>query len=173
VIFVWKYVASPFYFPSQNEIVNIIFFIGFSFRPQQRASGHAYVHTQTCPLTHHVVSKRRTGWSSKLLDIFDQVILLWVYKVVDMKYNRRGGTKVWVRLRWSSVATGAVSQLLVSTVTLNNNGLGEVIRACCYYDRARLATTERSNGRSDRNGLLLIWTSSTHRKIYDINNKVS
>jgi hypothetical protein len=35
----------------------------------------------------------------KLLDIFDKVILLWVYKVVDykvvdMKYSRRGGTKV-------------------------------------------------------------------------------
>jgi hypothetical protein len=40
------------------------------------------------------VSERRTGWSSKLLDIIKQVILLWVYKVVDMKYSRRGGTKV-------------------------------------------------------------------------------
>jgi hypothetical protein len=30
----------------------------------------------------------------KLLDIFDKVILLWVYKVVDMKYSRRGETKV-------------------------------------------------------------------------------
>jgi hypothetical protein len=40
------------------------------------------------------VSERRTGWSSKLLDIFKRVILLWVYKVVDMKYSRQGGTKV-------------------------------------------------------------------------------
>jgi hypothetical protein len=30
----------------------------------------------------------------KLLDIFGKVILLWVYKVVDMKYSRRDGTKV-------------------------------------------------------------------------------
>jgi hypothetical protein len=29
-----------------------------------------------------------------MLDIFKQVILLWVYKVVDMNYIRRGGTKV-------------------------------------------------------------------------------
>jgi hypothetical protein len=27
-------------------------------------------------------------WSRKLLDIFNKVILLWVYKVVDMKYSR-------------------------------------------------------------------------------------
>jgi hypothetical protein len=40
------------------------------------------------------MSERRTGWSSKLLDIFNQVILLWVYKVVNMKYTRQGGTKV-------------------------------------------------------------------------------
>jgi hypothetical protein len=30
----------------------------------------------------------------KLLDISDKVIPLWVYKVVDMKYSRFGGTKV-------------------------------------------------------------------------------
>jgi hypothetical protein len=40
------------------------------------------------------VSERRTGWSSKLLDIFNQVILLWVYEVVDMNYIRRGESKV-------------------------------------------------------------------------------
>jgi hypothetical protein len=40
------------------------------------------VYQQTC-----VVSERRTGWSTKLLDIFKQVILLWVYKVVNMKYS--------------------------------------------------------------------------------------
>jgi hypothetical protein len=32
-------------------------------------------------------------WGRKLLDILDLVLLLWVYKVVDMKYSRRGGTK--------------------------------------------------------------------------------
>jgi hypothetical protein len=53
------------------------------------------------------VSKRRTGWSSKLLDIFKQVILQWVYKVVDMEYSRRGGTKV----------------LSVVDVILSSNGL--------------------------------------------------
>jgi hypothetical protein len=40
------------------------------------------------------VSERRTGWSSKLLDIIKHVILLWVYKMVNMKYSMRGGTKV-------------------------------------------------------------------------------
>jgi hypothetical protein len=33
----------------------------------------------------YVESERRTGWSNKLLDIFKLVILLWVYKVVNMK----------------------------------------------------------------------------------------
>jgi hypothetical protein len=51
------------------------------------------------PRTRHATSERRTGWSRKLLNIFDQVILLWVYKVVGMKYSRRGGTKVYVRLK--------------------------------------------------------------------------
>jgi hypothetical protein len=40
------------------------------------------------------VSERRTGGSSKLLDIFKKVILMWVYKVVDMNYVRQGVTKV-------------------------------------------------------------------------------
>jgi hypothetical protein len=67
-----------------------------------------------------------------------------------------------------------VSQPLIATVTLNSNGLGEVIRARFYYDWARLALTERSNGRTDGIGPLLLWPSSTsHRKIYNINNKVS
>jgi hypothetical protein len=85
------YGASPFHFPSQKRIVNRIVSTGSSFRPQPCASGHtcAHVYQQT-----RVVSERRTGWSSKLLDIIKQVILLWVYKVVDMKYSRRGGTKV-------------------------------------------------------------------------------
>jgi hypothetical protein len=55
-------------------------------------------------------------WSSKLLDTFKLVILLWVYKVVDMKDNRRGGTKV----------------LSVVDVILSSNGRDEVIRACFY-----------------------------------------
>jgi hypothetical protein len=53
------------------------------------------------------VSERRTRWSSKLLDIFKQVMLLWVYKVVDIKYSRRGETKV----------------LSVVDVILSSNGL--------------------------------------------------
>jgi hypothetical protein len=49
------------------------------------ASGHmcAHVYQRT-----HVVSERSIGLSSKLLDIFKQVKLLWVYMVVDMKYSR-------------------------------------------------------------------------------------
>jgi hypothetical protein len=45
-----------------------------------------------------IASERRTGWSRKLFDIFDRVILLWVYKMVDVNYSRRDGTKVYVRL---------------------------------------------------------------------------
>jgi hypothetical protein len=67
-----------------------------------------------------------------------------------------------------------VSQSPIATVTLSSNGLGEVISARCYYDWARLAVTERSNGCGDGIGPLLLWPSSTsHRKIYNINNKVS
>jgi hypothetical protein len=69
---------------------------------------------------------------------------------------------------------GVVSQSPVGTMTLSSNGLGEVISARCYYDQAHLALTERSNGRGNGIGLLLLWpSSSSHRKIYDINNKVS
>jgi hypothetical protein len=89
-------------------------------------------------------------------------------------YSRRGGTKDWVQLKWSSVATGAVSHPLIATVTLNSNKIGEVISARCYCDQARLAATERSNERCDGISPLLLWPSSTsHRKIYDINNEVS
>jgi hypothetical protein len=65
--------AHPFYFPSQKEIINQIFSTGFSFHPQLGASGHtcAHVYQQTC-----IASERRTRWSSKLLDIFDLIILL-------------------------------------------------------------------------------------------------
>jgi hypothetical protein len=38
--------------------------------------------------------ERRTGWSSKLLEIFEAVVLSWVYKLIDMKYSRQGGTTV-------------------------------------------------------------------------------
>jgi hypothetical protein len=89
--------------------------------------------THVCQRT-RITSERRTRWSRKLLDISDHVILLWVYKMVDVKYSRRGGTKVWVWLKWTTVATGAVSQPPVATVTLSSNGLGEVISAHCYYD---------------------------------------
>jgi hypothetical protein len=105
--------VPPFYFPSQKEIVNRIFPTESSFYQQPHASGHtcAHVYQRT-----RIVSERRTGWISKLLDIFDRVILLWVYKMVDVKYSRQGRTKVWVRLKWSSVAIGAVSQPPVATV---------------------------------------------------------
>jgi hypothetical protein len=63
-----------------------------------------------------------------------------------------------------------VSQSSVATVTLSSNGLGEVISTHCYCDWDRLAATEHSNGRGDGIGPLLLWPSSTsHRKIYDIN----
>jgi hypothetical protein len=168
VIFVWKYGA--FYFPSQKDIVNKIFSTGSSLHPQLRDSGHTCTHV--CQWR-RIASKRRTGWSKKLLDIFEWIILLRVYMIVDVKYSRRGGTKVWVWLKWSSVATGTVSQPSVAIVTLCSNGLGEVIGARCYYDRACLAETKRTNRRGDDIGPLLLWPSSTsHRKIYDINNKV-
>jgi hypothetical protein len=119
-----------------------------------------------------IASKGRTGWSSMLLDIFDRVILLWVYKMVDVKYSRWGGTKVWVQLKWSLVETGAVSQPPITTVTLSSNGLGKIISSSCYCDLARLAATERSNRRGDGINQLLLWPSSTsHRKIYDINKQ--
>jgi hypothetical protein len=110
--------APHFYFHSQKEIVNKIFSTRSSLHPQSRASGHTSAHVcqRTC-----IVSERRTGWSRKLLDIYDRVILLWVYKMVDVKYSRRGGTKVWARLKWSSVAMGTVSQPPVATVTLSSN----------------------------------------------------
>jgi hypothetical protein len=130
---------------------------------------HTIVCQQEC-----IVSERWIGWSRKLLDIFDQVIRLWVYKMVDGKYSWWGGTKVWVRLNWSSVATGTVSQLPIATECHTSNELGEVISARCYCDWARLAVSERSNGHGDAIGPLLLWPSSTsHRKIYDTNCKVS
>jgi hypothetical protein len=107
---------------------------GFS-KDNINASGHTCTHM--CKRRRNA-SERRTGWSRKLLDIFDRVILLWVYKMVDVKYSRWGGTKVWVWLKWSSAAI------------------------------------ERSNGYCDDIGPLVLWLSSiSHRKIYDINNKMS
>jgi hypothetical protein len=116
------------------------------FLPPATACQWAHMYQRT-----RVASKRRTGWSSKLLDIFDQVILLWDYKMVDMKYSRWVGTKDWVWLKWSAVATGVVSELPVATVTLCSNGLSEVIRACCYcglfllhIERYMISTTKWS-----------------------------
>jgi hypothetical protein len=69
---------------------------------------------------------------------------------------------------------GAVSRLPVATMTLSSNGLSEVISAHCYCDRARLVATECSNKHGDGIGPLLLWPYYTsHRKIYDINKKVS
>jgi hypothetical protein len=92
VVFVWKLIwRLSLSLPFTKKCCQQIFSTGSSFHSQPCASGqtctHVYQRTR-------VVSERRIRWSSKLLDIFEQVILLWVYKVVDMKYNRRGGTKV-------------------------------------------------------------------------------
>jgi hypothetical protein len=62
----------------------LIFSTGSSLRPQSHFNGHMCAHV--CQRT-LIVSKRRTGWSKKLLDIFNRVILLWVYKMIDMKYS--------------------------------------------------------------------------------------
>jgi hypothetical protein len=63
--------------------------------------------------------------------------------------------------------------LSVVEVILSSNGRSESA-ARCYCDRARLAANEHSNERGDGIGPLLLWPSSTsHRKIYDINNTVS
>jgi hypothetical protein len=67
-----------------------------------------------------------------------------------------------------------VSQPPVSTITLSSNGLSEVFSARCYYDWPHLVVTKCSNRRGDGIDPLLLWPSSTsHTKIYDINNKVS
>jgi hypothetical protein len=55
-------------------------------------------------------------WSSELLDTFELVILLWVYKVVNLQDSRRGRTKL----------------LSVVDVILSSNGRDEVIRTHRY-----------------------------------------
>jgi hypothetical protein len=55
--------------------------------------------------------------TSKLLDTFKLVIVLWVYKVLNMKDSRRGGTKVFS----------------VVYAILSSNGSDEVIHARCYW----------------------------------------
>jgi hypothetical protein len=65
-----------------------------------------------------------------------------------MSSSRRGGTKHQKRV----VATVAHS----SNKNHSSNGRGEVIRARCYCDRARLAVIERSNERADGIGPLLL-----------------
>jgi hypothetical protein len=85
---------------------------------------------------------------------------------VSKSSNRRGGTKLQNR----AVAAVALS----SNDNHSSNELGEVIRTLCYCDPAHFAATECSNGRGDDISSLLLWpSSSSHRKIYDINNKVS
>jgi hypothetical protein len=61
--------------------------------------------------------------------------------------------------------------LLLLSVSVTRGGCCQCAR--CYCNRARLVATECSNGHGDRISSLLLWPSSTHRKIYDINNKVS
>jgi hypothetical protein len=130
--------------------------------------------TKSSPLDQwtHVVSERRIGWRSKGLDIFNQVILLWVYKVVDMKYGRWAGTEVFSAVEVVLSSNGHVDAIsllllwhLVATSRCHQH-------ARCYCDRAHLAATKRSNGYGERISPLQLWPSSTHRNIYDINNKV-
>jgi hypothetical protein len=81
----------------QKNIVNKIFSNRSSFYLLPCASGHTCMHVyqQT-----HIASERRIGWSSKLLEIFEVVVLSWVYKQVGMKYSRGGGTKFWFHAGW-------------------------------------------------------------------------
>jgi hypothetical protein len=69
----------------------------------------------------------------------------------------------------SNGCVDGISPLLLS-ISVATSGCRQ--RAHCYCDQARLAVTEHSKGHGDRIGPLLLWPSSTHRKIYDINNKV-
>jgi hypothetical protein len=73
-------------------------------------------------------------------------------KVVSMSSSRRGGIKLQNRV----VAVVAFS----SNENHSSNRLGEVIRAHCYCDQARLVATERRNGRGDGINPLLLWPSS-------------
>jgi hypothetical protein len=57
----------PFTSLHKKKIVNVIFSTGSSFRPQPHASGHKCMHVDQRT---HIVSERRTEWSSKLVDIF-------------------------------------------------------------------------------------------------------
>jgi hypothetical protein len=65
-----------------------------------------------------------------------------------MSSSRQGGTKLQNHV-FDAVA-------LSSNENYSSNGLGEVIHAYCYCDRARLATTECSNGHGDNIGPLLL-----------------
>jgi hypothetical protein len=65
-----------------------------------------------------------------------------------MSSSRLGETK----LQNHAIAAVALS----SNENHSSNGHGEVIRTHCYYDRARLAATERSNGCGDDIGPLLL-----------------
>jgi hypothetical protein len=83
-----------------------------------------------------------------------------------MSSSERGRTKLQNR-------TAAIVALSSNEIH-SSNRLGEVIRARCYCDRVHLAVTKRSNGHGDSIDTLLLWPcSSSQRKIYDINNKVS
>jgi hypothetical protein len=57
--------------PHTKKIINRIFSSGSSIRSQSRARGHTYmnVYQRTC-----AANERRTGWRSKLLEIFKHVV---------------------------------------------------------------------------------------------------
>jgi hypothetical protein len=66
-----------------------------------------------------------------------------------------------------------VSQLPIATMTLSSNGLNEVINTHCYCDQARLAATERSNGRGDGISPLLLWPSLIHIERYMLSTQIN
>jgi hypothetical protein len=89
-----------------------------------------------------------------------------------MKYSRRGGTKVMSAVEVVLSSNGcadSIDPLLLSVLVATGKCCQ---RASCNYDRACLAAIERSNGHGYHISPLLLWPLSTHRKIYDINNKV-
>jgi hypothetical protein len=127
--------------PCTKKIDNWIFSNRSSFLSQLRSSGHTCVHVyqQTRAVN------ERTRWSNNLLEIFDAFVLPLFYKLVGMKYSRRGGTKVWFRvgqrkLRWSLVATSVVKSFTPIATMMRpacqwQNAATSTVTtsACCYY----------------------------------------
>jgi hypothetical protein len=83
----------PFTSLHKKRLSTKILSTGSSFHPQPHASGHTceHVYQRAC-----IVSERRTGWSTTLLHVFKQVILLWVYKWSTWSIVGKVGQKFWV-----------------------------------------------------------------------------